>query len=76
MRSTRGSPGPASSPPSAPAAATSYGATIAVRDERRYPPTVNTPEEAALCARVAQALVGEARVSLTPRPAMGSEDFA
>ena len=56
--------------------ATSHGATITVRYERRYPPTVNTPEEAALCARVAQALVGEARVSLAPRPAMGSEDFA
>jgi hippurate hydrolase len=51
-------------------------ATISVRYERRYPPTVNTAEEAALCARVAQALVGKDRVSLTPRPAMGSEDFA
>jgi amidohydrolase len=56
--------------------ALSHDATISVRYERRYPPTVNTAEEAALCARVAQALVGKDRVSLTPRPAMGSEDFA
>ena len=56
--------------------ALSHDASISVRYERRYPPTVNTAEEAALCARVAQALVGKDRVSLTPRPAMGSEDFA
>jgi amidohydrolase len=56
--------------------ALSHDATISVRYERRYPPTVNTAEEAALCARVAQALVGRDRVMLTPKPAMGSEDFA
>ena len=56
--------------------AASHGATVSVRYERRYPPTVNHPEEAALCLRVAEALVGPERVIRDPRPAMGSEDFA
>ncbi|MEI7444989.1 MAG: M20 aminoacylase family protein [Burkholderiales bacterium] len=56
--------------------AASHGATISVRYERRYPPTVNTKAEAELCARVAGALVGDDRVRLDPKPAMGSEDFA
>lgn len=56
--------------------AASHGATILVRYERRYPPTVNHPQEAELCLQVAQALVGEDRVIRDPRPAMGSEDFA
>lgn len=56
--------------------AASHGATISVRYERRYPPTVNHPQEAELCLQVAQALVGEDRVIRDPRPAMGSEDFA
>jgi hippurate hydrolase len=37
---------------------------------------VNHAEQAALCARVAQAQVGHEQVNLDPRPAMGSEDFA
>ena len=56
--------------------AVSHGATIEVRYERRYPPTVNTPEEAELCARVAESLVGAQRVHRDKKPAMGSEDFA
>lgn len=56
--------------------AASHGATIAVRYERRYPPTVNTVEAAALCATVADGLVGAERVNRDPKPAMGSEDFA
>jgi amidohydrolase len=56
--------------------AVSHGATISVRYERRYPPTVNTVAEAQLCARVAEALVGPGRVAHDPKPAMGSEDFA
>ena len=56
--------------------AASHGATIAVRYERRYPPTVNTVEAAALCAKVADGLVGAERVNRDPKPAMGSEDFA
>lgn len=56
--------------------AASHGATISVRYERRYPPTVNTADAAALCAKVADGLVGADRVNRDPRPAMGSEDFA
>ncbi|MFN7641605.1 MAG: M20 aminoacylase family protein [Burkholderiales bacterium] len=56
--------------------ALSHGATISVRYERRYPPTVNTSAEAELCASVAASLVGADRVKLELQPAMGSEDFA
>jgi hippurate hydrolase len=56
--------------------AASHGATITVRYERRYPPTVNTVAEAELCARVAAQLVGAERVAHDMKPAMGSEDFA
>jgi hippurate hydrolase len=56
--------------------AVSHGVTIGVRYERRYPPTVNSVEETALCTRVAQALLGVENVDTDPKPAMGSEDFA
>ncbi len=56
--------------------ALSHGAAIAVRYERRYPPTVNTAAEAELCAKVAESLVGAQRVARDNKPAMGSEDFA
>ncbi len=56
--------------------AASHGATISVRYERRYPPTVNSAAEAELCATVAEALVGPSRVNRNNKPAMGSEDFA
>jgi hippurate hydrolase len=56
--------------------AASHGATIAVRYERRYPPTVNSAAEAELCAKVAESLVGADRVARDKKPAMGSEDFA
>ncbi|MCA3181542.1 MAG: M20 family metallopeptidase [Burkholderiaceae bacterium] len=55
---------------------TSHGAMIAVRYERRYPPTVNSVAEAELCAKVAESLVGADRVARDKKPAMGSEDFA
>jgi amidohydrolase len=56
--------------------AASHNASISVRYERRYPPTVNHAEQAALCERVARALVGADNLILDPKPAMGSEDFA
>jgi amidohydrolase len=56
--------------------AASHGATITVRYERRYPPTVNGTAEAELCATVAASLVGPERVARDRKPAMGSEDFA
>jgi hippurate hydrolase len=56
--------------------AAAHGAQITVRYERRYPPTVNAPDETELCLRVARALVGPENVNADPKPAMGSEDFA
>jgi hippurate hydrolase len=44
--------------------------------ERRYPATVNTPEETAHAARAAEAVVGAAEVDRAPVPEMTSEDFA
>lgn len=43
---------------------------------RKYPPTVNHPAEAALCADVARDIVGDAMVFQDIRPSMGAEDFA
>ncbi|HEX8741208.1 MAG TPA: M20 aminoacylase family protein [Casimicrobiaceae bacterium] len=44
--------------------------------ERRYPATVNSPEETAHAARAAEAVVGAANVDRAPVPEMTSEDFA
>lgn len=57
-------------------AALAHGATIDVRYERRYPPTVNTAAEARLCARVAEDLVGSGSVLGETKPLMAAEDFA
>lgn len=43
---------------------------------RKYPPTINHANEAAFCAEVATAIVGEQNVDQTIRPSMGAEDFA
>jgi len=53
-----------------------YGADCKFHYEHRYPATINSEEEALLAGRVAQEVVGEERVNLSPKPAMGSEDFA
>ncbi len=56
--------------------AAAHGVEIRMTYRKGYPPTVNAPEQAAVCAGVARELVGEARVSLAERPSMGAEDFA
>jgi len=56
--------------------AEAYGATVSVRYERRYPPTINTPEATEIAARVASDVVGESQVERNPTPTMGAEDFA
>lgn len=57
--------------------AMTFGLRANVRYERRYPPTINDPASARICATAAGALVGkENYVDLAPRPSMGSEDFA
>ena len=56
--------------------AASFGCTAEVRYERRYPATVNSAAETALCAEVAARLVGADNVDHDPMPSMGAEDFA
>ena len=56
--------------------AAGFGVDISVEYRRGYPPTVNSAAEAALCASVANALVGPDRVTTSARPSMGAEDFA
>ena len=53
-----------------------YGAECEFHYERRYPATINTEEETLIAGKVAQGIVGEERVNLSPTPSMGSEDFA
>lgn len=56
------------------------GATHAVnvnfRYIRGYPATINSADEAAICARVAAAIVGDHAVLTDEKPSMGAEDFA
>lgn len=53
-----------------------HGVKIALNYRAGYPATVNSSDEAALCAEVARALVGADQVTTAMRPSMGSEDFA
>ena len=53
-----------------------YRATYEFEFEHRYPATINSEEEAEIAGKVAQEVVGEERVNLSPTPGMGSEDFA
>ncbi len=53
-----------------------YGATCEYKYERRYPPTINSEQEAHMAGEVALDIVGADKVNLQPRPSMGSEDFA
>ena len=56
--------------------ASTFEMTATLRYERRYPATVNTPEETQHALAAAVALVGAANVDTDPMPAMASEDFA
>ena len=47
-----------------------------LRYERRYPATINSPEETGHALAAATALLGAANVDADPMPSMGSEDFA
>ncbi|MGR7949540.1 M20 aminoacylase family protein [Alcaligenes sp. RM2] len=44
--------------------------------DRRYPPTINNPEQAAFCAQVIKELVGPDKLRQDIRPSMGAEDFS
>ncbi len=56
--------------------AQAFGIGAVLRYERRYPATINDPAMAKIAAAAATALVGADKVDLSPRPAMGAEDFA
>ncbi len=56
--------------------AQSHGVQVLFEYRRGYPPTINTADEAALCAQAARAVVGPDRVFTDRRPSMGAEDFA
>jgi hippurate hydrolase len=56
--------------------AAAHGAQITVRYERHYPPTINTPAEAAFAAEVMRDIVGAENVHTNLPPTMGAEDFA
>jgi hippurate hydrolase len=56
--------------------ARAFNARANCRYERRYPPTVNTPEETEIAAGALVEIVGEKNVKLDVQPTMGAEDFA
>lgn len=58
------------------AVALGFGATATVNYDRIYPPTINTPREAAFAANVAESLVGRDHVTRDMEPSMGAEDFS
>jgi amidohydrolase len=56
--------------------AAAHGATVEFRYDRRYPPTLNHPQETQFAATVAERVVGAENVLRNEPPVMGSEDFA
>ncbi|HEY1795207.1 MAG TPA: M20 aminoacylase family protein [Stellaceae bacterium] len=56
--------------------AASLGAEVAMRYERRYPPTVNSMAETEIAAGIAADIVGADKVRRDLLPSMGAEDFA
>jgi len=60
----------------AAAIAGGFGIEAEFRYERRYPPTINTPEATEKARRAVARVVGEAAIDLDPMPSMGAEDFA
>ena len=56
--------------------AAANGAQIRVQFDHRYPPTVNSPDEAKFCQHVATEVFGRERVLTDILPSMGAEDFA
>lgn len=43
---------------------------------RRYPPTVNDPEQTAFCSQVLEGIIGADNIKTTMQPSMGAEDFS
>ncbi len=53
-----------------------FGVSIGIVFDQRYPPTVNSEAETGICQEVATRVVGEQRVRMNELPSMGAEDFA
>ncbi len=53
-----------------------YGVNVNYRYLRGYPATVNSADEAAVCADVARQIAGVDGVRTDEKPSMGAEDFA
>ena len=53
-----------------------FGANVNFEYRRGYPPTINSPKEAALCAEVAAEVAGSAMLRTDMKPSMGAEDFS
>ena len=56
--------------------AAAQGAQIAVTFDHRYPPTINSTQEAEHCRRVAAEVFGKEQVLTDLLPSMGADDFA
>jgi len=56
--------------------ASGLGLQASLDYRRGYPPTLNTPAEAAIARNVLTRLVGPEQVQVDPPPSMGAEDFA
>ncbi|MDE2362513.1 MAG: amidohydrolase [Hyphomicrobiales bacterium] len=56
--------------------ARAYGGSAETKYDRRYPPTVNHPDETRIAADVARDIVGADRVDDRTTPVMAGEDFA
>ena len=56
--------------------ASAYGATVDYQYIRRYPPTINHPDETEFAAKVAEEVCGAANVKRDIPPVMGGEDFS
>ena len=56
--------------------ASAFGAQINVHFDLRYPPTVNSATETAICRYAAETLLGKDKVRENELPSMGAEDFA
>lgn len=56
--------------------ASAYGASVDYKYIRRYPPTINHPDETEFAAKVAEEVCGAANVKRDIPPVMGGEDFS
>jgi hippurate hydrolase len=56
--------------------AAAHGVNVNFQFKRGYPATINSADEADLCAEVARSVVGPEGVLTDQKPSMGAEDFA